>query len=105
MYTVITARHCAISDDLRRRTQSVIDHLTPASGDVIDAAVVFDTTGSACTAELRMHLAHEDLVVAHGSALDHRSALDLAEVRIRRQLTRLCGRSRARRHGKVAEPE
>lgn len=98
MNTVITARHCEINEDLRERTQAVLERLAVTGNRAIDAAAVFDAVGTARTAELRVHLSHGDVVIGHGAAPDHRSALDQAEGRIRRQLSRIAGRLRTGRH-------
>lgn len=88
MQTMITARHCEISDDLRARAQEVVDRLAAIAQRPIEAHAVFDVDGSVQTVELRFHIAHGDVLVAGGQADDHRSALDAAEAKMRKQLTR-----------------
>jgi ribosomal subunit interface protein len=88
MQTILTARHCEISDDLRLRAQEVVDRLAALAQNPIEAAVVFDVEGAAETVELRFHVAAGEVLVAKGQAQDHRSALDAAEAKMRKQITR-----------------
>ena len=57
----------------------------------VDGTVVFDMADHKSVterhqAEVRLHLAHGEVLVAAGAADDHRTALDRAEARLRRQL-------------------
>jgi ribosome-associated translation inhibitor RaiA len=63
----------------------------------MEASVVFDTDGQRQTAELRLHLATGDLLVAGGEAADHRTALDRAEEKLRKQLEKASARPRRSR--------
>ena len=95
MQTTITARHCEISDALRERALAVVERLGNIATRPMEASVVFDTDGQQQTAELRLHLARGELLVARGEAADHRSALDRAEEKLRRQLEKASDRPRA----------
>ena len=64
MQTTITARHCEISDALRERALAVVERLGNIATRPMEASVVFDTDGQQQTAELRLHLATGDLLVA-----------------------------------------
>jgi len=86
MTSSITARHCEISDELRARTETVLSRLEGHVAGPIDAAVVFDVVPTGGTAEIRIHASRGEVYVASAEAKDHRSALDRAEDRIRRQL-------------------
>src|SRR5690606_22098253 len=88
MQTTITARHCEISDELRARAQEVVDRLAAVAQNPTEATVVFGVEGATQTAELRFHIPAREVLVASGEAQDHRSALDTAEARMRKQLTR-----------------
>ena len=88
MQTMITARHCEISDDLRARAQEVVDRLAAVAQKPIEATVVFDVEAAVEKVELRFHIAAGEVLVASGEAKDHRSALDAAEAKMRKQLTR-----------------
>jgi ribosomal subunit interface protein len=83
MQTTITARHCEISDALRERAAAVVDRLGTFATRPIEATVVFDEDGLRRTAEIRLHVAGGD---AKGEAEDHRTALDRAEDKLRRQV-------------------
>jgi ribosomal subunit interface protein len=102
MQTTITARHCEISETLREHARSVVDRLEALAHRPIESAVVFDTDGGKATAELRLHASRGELLVARGEGDDHRSALDRAEEKLRRQLDKAAPRSRRSRD---AEPK
>ena len=86
MQTTITARHCEISDALRERALTVLERLGDIASRPMEATVVFDAEGTQHTAELRLHVARGEVLVAKGEADDHRTALDRAEDKLRRQL-------------------
>jgi ribosomal subunit interface protein len=98
METTITARHCEIPEALRERAESIADRIGVFAPRAIDIAVVFDVEGPQRVAELRLHVAHGEVLVAHGDGPDHRSALDRAEEKLKRQATRASDRFRAARH-------
>ena len=104
METTITARHCEISEDLRDRAASVVERVGAVASRPLDAAVVFDQDGLDSVAELRLHLAHGELLVARGEGPDHRTALDRAEERLKRQADRASGRFKAARHTEGGAP-
>ena len=97
MQTTITARHCEIPDSLRERARTVVEHLGTLAHRPIESSVVFDTDGQDATVELRLHVARGEVLVAHGEAADHRTALDRAEERLRRQLDKSGPRTRRSR--------
>jgi ribosomal subunit interface protein len=86
MQTTITARHCEISDALRERALTVVERLGNLATRPIEATVVFDVEGVGQTAELRLHVPRGEVLVAKGEAEDHRTALDRAEEKLRRQV-------------------
>ena len=86
MQTTITARHCEISDALRERALTVLERLGNIASRPMEATVFFDAEGTQQTAELRLHVARGEVLVAKGEADDHRTALDRAEDKIRRQV-------------------
>ena len=98
METIITARHCEISDPLRERASTIIGRLEALAPREVEATIVFGMEGAAATAEVRLHVANGEVLVASGDGPDHRTALDRAEERIRRQVTRASGRYKAARH-------
>ena len=97
MQTKITARHCEISETLRERAQSVVVRLGGLAHRPIESAVVFDTDGLLAIAELRLHASRGEVLVARGEGDDHRTALDRAEEKLRRQLDKAAPRSRRSR--------
>ncbi|HEU4761163.1 MAG TPA: HPF/RaiA family ribosome-associated protein [Gemmatimonadales bacterium] len=92
MKTTITARHCEISDTLRQRAESVTERLSVVALHPIDASVIFDQDGPSCTAELQFRVARDAPLIASAAAEDHRTALDRAEEKMRRQIQRSSGR-------------
>ena len=95
----VAARHCDIQPDLRARAEVIarrLAHITPFAH---EASVIFDAGPKNGLVELRLHLAGGRILVAGAEATEHRTALDLAEGRLRRQLERPA--ARARRRGRV----
>ena len=86
MQTTITARHCEISDALRERALTVLERLGNIASRPMEATVVFDAEGTQQTAELRLHVARGEVLVAKGEGEDHRTALDRADDKLRRQV-------------------
>ncbi len=81
-----TPRHCEIPTDLRARADEVCRRLGAQAQRPLEASVTFDVDGQAPTAEIKLHSARGDVFVATGEGKDHRSALDRAEEKLRRQL-------------------
>lgn len=86
MPVTITARHCDLPELLRGRAQEIASRLEVRAGRTADVEVVFDVEAGVPTAELRFRATGEELLIAAGRGDDHRSALDQAEGRLRRQL-------------------
>lgn len=105
METIITARHCEISDALRERASTVVERLEALAPREVEATVVFDMEGTEATAEVRLHVANGDVLVAGGEGADHRTALDRAEERMKRQVTRASGRYKSARHLPADAPQ
>ncbi len=74
MRVTITARHAEIDDDLRA-------HASPHH-----AQVVFTDDHGEAGVEIEVHVPRGRVHVAKSAAADHRSALDLAIARVKRQL-------------------
>lgn len=89
MRTTITARHCEIPEALRERAQTVLERLGNFARRPVEATVVFDADGLDRIAELRLHVARGEVLIARGEGEDHRTALDRAEEKLRRQLERV----------------
>jgi ribosome-associated translation inhibitor RaiA len=97
MQTTITARHCEIPDTLRERALRVTERLSSLASRPVDAAVTFEADGVGRIVELRLHDSRGELFVATGEGPDHRTALDRAEEKLRRQLEKANGRPRRSR--------
>jgi ribosome-associated translation inhibitor RaiA len=63
----------------------------------MESTVVFDTDGIELTVEIRLHVARGEVLVARGDGPDHRTALDRAEEKLRRQIERASERPRRSR--------
>lgn len=96
MQTTITARHCEVSEPLRERAITVMERLGTLAAHPMEMTVVFDADGIQQTVELRLHVARGEILIAKGEGADHRSALDRAEDKLRRQVERVSDRRRAR---------
>lgn len=104
MRTTITARHCEISDSLRERAITVVERLGNLASRPMEMTVVFDADGLKQTVELRLHVARGEILVAKGDGTDHRSALDRAEDKLRKQVERASRRPRRARSAQSNNP-
>jgi ribosomal subunit interface protein len=104
MQTTITARHCEVSDPLRQRAITVVERLGNLASRPMEMTVVFDANGTRQTVELRLHVARGEILVAKGEGPDHRSALDRAEEKLRRQVRRASDRPRKKRSAQAKNP-
>jgi len=98
MQITVTTRHCDIADALRDRSDLVMTRLAALSDGAQDATVVFGVEAGRQTAELRLTTRGGPVLVATADGPDHRTALDRAEAKLRRQLLRTTAKPRARRH-------
>jgi ribosomal subunit interface protein len=105
MQTTVTARHCEISDSLRERAISVLERLGNLAPRPMDSTVVFATDGIKQTAEIRLHVAQGEVLVARAEGADHRTALDRAEEKLRRQVERASDRPRRTRSAPSSPPQ
>jgi ribosomal subunit interface protein len=97
MRITITARHCKITDELRARARTVLARLERIAPRPHDGQVVFIADNGRPTAEVRLHAARGAMLVATARASDHRTALDRAAAKVRRQLDKTPRRPRPRR--------
>jgi ribosomal subunit interface protein len=104
MQTTITARHSEISEPLRARALTVVERLGNLASRPMEMTVVFDTEGLKQTVELRLHVARGEVLVAKGEGADHRSALDRAEDKLRKQVERASKRPRRARPAQSKNP-
>ena len=104
MQTTITVRHGEIPDGLRERAISMVERLGKVTPRPMEMVVVFDQDASTPVAELRLHIAGGEILVARGDGPDHRSALDRAEEKLRRQVERAAKRVRGARTSNAKHP-
>jgi ribosomal subunit interface protein len=86
MRITITARHVEIPDELRARARTLLDRLGKVAARPHDAQVVFADDHGEAAVEVRLHTARGKVYVGKALADDHRTALDRATQRVRRQL-------------------
>lgn len=104
MQTTITARHSDIPEGLRQRAITVVERLGKVTPRPMDMTVLFDSNGLKQVAELRLHVASGEVLVAKGDGADHRTALDRAEEKLRRQVARAAARRRGSRVSQTKNP-
>ncbi len=102
MQTTITARHCDIPDELRARARERLDRLGRVAARPQDGQVIFAEDHGQAAVEIRLRAARGQVFVGRASAADHRSALDRAAARVRRQLDKRV--PAARRRALAREP-
>lgn len=86
MRITITARHCVIPDELRARARALLERLGKVAARPHDGRVIFADDHGEAAVEVRLHTARGKVHVGKALADDHRTALDLAIARVRRQL-------------------
>lgn len=86
MRITITARHCEIPDELRARARTLLERLGKIAARPHDAQVIFAEDHGEAAVEVRLHTARGKVHVGKAQADDHRTALDRAAQRVRRQL-------------------
>ncbi len=88
MKTTISVRHCDVSEELRDRAEAVMQRIARHSPRAIEGTVVFDQNSQLATVELRLHVRRGQVLIGLGEGPDHRTALDRAEEKLRRQFDR-----------------
>ena len=86
MNVMITARHGDIPDTLKERAEQIIERLERKSHRPTSAHVTFDAEGPQASCEIVLNAARGAVHVAKATGADHRTALDRAEAKLRRQL-------------------
>jgi ribosomal subunit interface protein len=86
MRITVTARHCDISPELRARARDQMERLARIAARPQNGQVIFGDDHGVATAELRLHTPRGVVLVGRAEGDDHRSALDRAAARVRRQL-------------------
>jgi len=86
MRITITARHCDIPEDLRAGARARLERLERLAARPHHLHLVFGAEHGRATVELRLHTNRRQVHVALADGADHRSALDRAVAKVRRQL-------------------
>ncbi len=86
MRITITARHTEIDDDLRAHTRELVEKVAKLAHRPHHAQVVFTEDHGEAAVEIAVHVPRGHIHVAKSQAADHRSALDAAIARVKRQL-------------------
>lgn len=97
MRITITARHTEIDDDLRAQTRELVAKVVKLVRRADHAQVTFTEDHGEAGVEIEVHAPRGRVYVAKSAAADHRSALDAAIGRIKRQLLDEKETPRARR--------
>src|SRR6266480_1194641 len=86
MRITITARHTEIDDDLRAHTKELVEKVAKIARRPHDAQGGFTQDHGEVGVEIAVHVPRGRIHVAKAQAADHRSALDAAIARMKRQL-------------------
>ncbi len=107
MRITITARHTQIDDDLRAHTRELVEKVVKLVRRPHHAQVIFTEDHGEAAVEIEVHVPRGRIYVAKSQAVDHRSAVDLAIARVKRQLLDEKETPRARgttRRSRVSDP-
>ncbi|MGH7531219.1 MAG: HPF/RaiA family ribosome-associated protein [Gemmatimonadales bacterium] len=94
---MITARHCNLAAELRARARDLAERLARLASRPHHAHVIFADDHGEAAVEIQLQVPRGRVHVGKALAADHRSALDQAAARVRRQLQRGKSGPRARR--------
>jgi len=86
MRLTITARHTEIDAELRAQTRELVQKVLKVARRPHHAQVTFSEDHGEVEAEIEVHVPRGRIHVAKAAAADHRSALDAAIARMKRQL-------------------
>jgi ribosomal subunit interface protein len=86
MRITITARHTEVDDDLRALTRELVEKVVKLVRRPHHAQVTFSEEHDEMGVEIEVHVPRGRVYVAKSHAADHRSALDAAIARMKRQL-------------------
>ncbi len=86
MDIAVTARHGEVAEALKARAERLVERLARFAHRPTAAHVTFDVGHQRSTAELRITAARGVVHIASAEAADHRTALDRAAAKLRRQL-------------------
>jgi len=86
MRITITGRHVEIDDELRARGKELVQRVVKVVRRPHHAQVIFTEDHGEAGVEIQLHVPRGRIHVGKAVASDHRSALDLAIARVKRQL-------------------
>ncbi len=86
MQTTVTARHCEVPDDLKKRAEELMGRVGKKVRRAQRAQVVFAADKDRKLVEIQLSLPRGQVRVAVAEADDFRSALDRAKEKLLRQL-------------------
>jgi ribosome-associated translation inhibitor RaiA len=100
MLITTTARHADVPAELRARARALLERVGKVAARSHDGRVIFGANHGRSAVELRLHTVRGRVLVARAEAPDHRTALDRAAARLRRQLDKATpGRRRSHARG------
>ncbi len=102
MQTTVTARHCEVPLDLKKRAEQIMERVAKKAQRALRAQVVFAADNDRKLVEIQLSLPRGQIRVATAEADDFRSALDRAKEKLLRQLDK-SGRRYSRRTGRSDE--
>lgn len=107
MRITITARHTEVDDDLRGHTRELVERVVKLVRRPHHAQVTFTEDHGEAGVEIEIHVPRGHVYVAKSQAADHRSALDAAIARVKRQLLarKQTPRARGTARGRSKVPE
>lgn len=94
MRITVTARHCEVAEELRARGRALVERVARRSRAADAAEVIFAEDHGVPVVELRLRAGRGAPRVARAEGADHRTALDRAATRLRRQLDKPAPRRR-----------
>jgi ribosomal subunit interface protein len=86
MRITITARHTEIDDDLRAHAKELVEKVAKIAHRPQHAQVVLTENHGEAGVEIEVHVPRGRIHIAKAQAVDHRTALDAAIARLKRQL-------------------
>jgi ribosomal subunit interface protein len=86
MRVTITGRHVEIDDELRARAKELVEKVAKLAKRGHHAQVIFTEDHGEAGVEIELHVPRGRIHIGKALASDHRSALDLAIARVKRQL-------------------
>lgn len=104
MRVTITARHVEIDNDLRARAKEQVEKVAKLVRRPHHGQVIFSDDHGEAEVEIEVHAPRGRTHVAKSVAADHRSALDRAIARVKRQLLDKKEAPRRRRRTRAPEP-